>query len=230
MPILTPQQIGVLIHLQGKWGPGGSAARVEKFLDTAIAVAYGESGWDTDAVNKSSQASGLFQILPSAHADKIGGRNLLNPAVNVDVAAQVYQEAENAGRDPWSPWEAYTKKTAKYKAGLGHGKAVYAYLSSATKKEITAEYIEAVTGVKDVKIIPEDEFALETFKDTPAGQALDTAKDWGNWLAAHLIGAAYFIAAITLIVLGVIVIVSSTKAGKAVGNVIPTKRALKLVS
>lgn len=152
---LSPNQIGVLIYEVGAWGPGGvqpgggdSASRkvVEDFLDTAIAVAYGESGWDTEAASSTSLARGLWQIMASVHGDKINkyrqywwgedgwpeGKipTVFDPRVNTSVARDIYNEAKAAGRDPWSPWEAYNKKTPAFQAGKGHGKSVYEFLHS----------------------------------------------------------------------------------------------------
>lgn len=156
MTILTPNEIGTLIYLDGGWGPGGGKDAVIKWLDTAIAVAHGESGWDTHAVNGHSSAAGLYQIMTTVHADKVKdaikrweaetGKNdltIFDPRVNIDVARMVSQEAKAAGHDEWSPWEAYTNKTAAYKAGLGHGKSVYEFLNSPANIEKMRKKLEA---------------------------------------------------------------------------------------
>lgn len=241
--ILDPRQIGILIYECGTWGPGGSDARVVKFMDTAIAVAYGESGWNTRAKNASG-ATGLWQIMPELHAAKVVqanaffrddiwsedeiklgfGKNwvdkdLFDPLVNTKVANLIYDEAEAAGRDPWSPWEAYNKKTAKFRAGLGHGADVYGYLS------VTLEHEKAVALAELMgSVIPGGVLI------GAGSNVLETAQDWGDWIKANLVNAAYFILAVALLILGIVVIVSGTKAGKLAGNIIPAKRALKLVT
>lgn len=213
MTVLDPRQIGILIFKNGTWGPGGSEKRVVKFLDIAIAVAYGESGWNTSAVNHSSGATGLYQIMPTVHADKINGRDLTDPVVNVDVAARIYDEAEKAGKDPWSPWEAYTSKSPKYKAGLGHGQDVYDYLSLISEQELGAAYADLLGSV-----IPGG-VAISA-----GSNALETAKDWGNWLQNNLVGIGIFVVALVLLILGVVVILAGSKVGKVASNVIPIKR------
>lgn len=238
--ILDPRQIGILIHECRTWGPGGSEARVNKFMDTAIAVAYGESGWDTNAKNGSSGATGLWQIMPELHAAKVVqanaffrsdvwsedeiklgfGKNwtdkpLSDPLVNTKVANLIYDAAEAAGQDPWSPWEAYNRKTVKFRAGQGHGKDVMAYLNIVQEHELGVALAELMGAVVPGGVL------------IGAGSnVLETAADWGNWIKANLVNAAYFILAVALLILGIVVIVSGTKAG----NVIPAKRALKLVS
>lgn len=146
--ILSPKQIGLVIYEVGIWGPGGSKEQVEKWLDVAIAVCLAESGGNTNAKNATSSARGLWQIMVSDHEDKIKqeierwwgedgwpGKNIdapegyrmpdiFDPRVNTGVAARVYYEAGKS----WKPWEAYN--TGAYKRHLGHGKNVYAYLSS----------------------------------------------------------------------------------------------------
>jgi soluble lytic murein transglycosylase-like protein len=65
----------------------------------AEVVANCESGMDPNNYNPSG-ASGLFQILVQAHQDKIAGRNIFDPEVNVEVASELYQE------QGWAPWES----------------------------------------------------------------------------------------------------------------------------
>ena len=67
-------------------------------LRTAYCIVNRESQWKPWAINPSSGAAGLFQILPSAHPQFI--RSLLtNPAYNVWAAWQLSRH----GRD-WGPW------------------------------------------------------------------------------------------------------------------------------
>jgi hypothetical protein len=73
-------------------------------LVTAVAVAGAESSYRPAARNPSG-ASGLWQILPSAHPEKFaGGVDWANPVTNAAMAYAVWVEA---GRS-WRPWVAYT--------------------------------------------------------------------------------------------------------------------------
>lgn len=122
--ILTPNQLGILIYANGRWGPHSSKAAAIAFLDEAIAVAFAESGWNTNAHN-SSGASGLYQILIPLHADKIPGQDMgkiFDPAVNVEVARKVYNEAGHS----WGPWKS--SNNSKRQQARGHGRAVWTYL------------------------------------------------------------------------------------------------------
>lgn len=68
----------------------------------AIAVAFAESHWNTDATNSNTNGStdfGLWQINGSAHS-WINGQNWRDPAVNAAAAYRVWSEA---GRS-WRPW------------------------------------------------------------------------------------------------------------------------------
>lgn len=71
-------------------------------LQTAVAVARAESTWIPDNINPSSGASGLWQILPSAHPEFVVGR-LTDPAYNANAAWKV-----SAGGTNWQPWVTYT--------------------------------------------------------------------------------------------------------------------------
>jgi len=73
----------------------------------AVAVALAESSGTVTAINKSSGAAGLFQILPDAHPDMISGptdTRWTSPLYNASGALKIW---EDAGRK-WTPWEAHT--------------------------------------------------------------------------------------------------------------------------
>jgi len=165
--ILSPNEIAALIYWSGsQFGPNmtpkataqgghivqhipkpGSPERtnIEHWLDTAIAICLAESGGDSNAKNSSSSASGLWQIMVSAHAKEIkdatiywetelaDGKNLtiFDPRVNTMAAALVYQAAGNS----WSPWSTYT--SGAYKKNLGHGKAAYSFITNKSNLEKT---------------------------------------------------------------------------------------------
>lgn len=66
--------------------------------DIAVKVARCESHLNPKAVNKSSSARGLFQIMQSWH--KIDQKWLFDPVINIQVAHKLYQE------QGWTPWAA----------------------------------------------------------------------------------------------------------------------------
>lgn len=75
----------------------------QNLWNTAVAVALAESSGQIDVVN-SIGASGLFQILRSAHPELFTQYKWDDPTQNAKMALIVYR---NAG-DSWSPWVTYT--------------------------------------------------------------------------------------------------------------------------
>lgn len=214
MTVLTGEQIGVLIYDNKKWGPGGGKDAVIKFLDTAIAVALAESGGNTNAKNPNSSASGLFQIMVSVHQDKIAGRNIFDPRVNVDVARLVW---EAAGKS-FSPWETYTN--GAYKAHLGHGKTVYDKLYAASKSgdhsfidNALTTIISPAAGIAGI-VAPGNPVtsAANKVSSLVAGALSDVMK----WLAKGFIAIGAFTFALLLIGLGVWWLVKDTETGQQI--------------
>lgn len=72
-------------------------------LPTAAAVAMAESSGRPD-VRNSIGASGLWQILQSAHPELFTKYKWQNPNDNAKMAYQVYKNAGNK----WTPWVGYT--------------------------------------------------------------------------------------------------------------------------
>lgn len=75
-------------------------------LAKMVAIAAGESGFDPLAVNRSSGATGLWQILPSAHPE-FAGQDLRDPQVNARAARSVFLAAPNPGQITRNKWAAY---------------------------------------------------------------------------------------------------------------------------
>jgi hypothetical protein len=71
-----------------------------KDAKTAIKIAKCESGLNPKAVNKTSSARGLFQIMQSWH--KIDQKWLFNEDINIEVAHQLFLEQ---GFGPWKASE-----------------------------------------------------------------------------------------------------------------------------
>lgn len=109
-------------------------------LAQMIAVAFGESSWNPDAVNASSGATGLWQILPSAHPE-FSGQNLKDPAVNARAAYSVYSHAPAAGRITKNKWSAYQ--------GLGYWSAWPAAQAAATAATAAGGIGAAASTVQD---------------------------------------------------------------------------------
>lgn len=67
--------------------------------DYAIAVAWCESKFDPSAYNRSSGASGIFQILPYWHASRLRpGESWFDAETNVRIAYELWRE------QGWTPW------------------------------------------------------------------------------------------------------------------------------
>ncbi|HLI70003.1 MAG TPA: peptidoglycan-binding protein [Ktedonobacteraceae bacterium] len=66
----------------------------------AVSVARCESSLNPNAVNPSSDAEGLFQIIPSTWR-AYGSGNIFNPTDNSKAALKIYREQ---GHNSWSPW------------------------------------------------------------------------------------------------------------------------------
>jgi hypothetical protein len=65
----------------------------------ALRIAKCESGYNPNAVNRSSGASGLFQFMPSTWAAlPWAGQSVFNPVANAQAAAYYYQ---HSGAGPW---------------------------------------------------------------------------------------------------------------------------------
>lgn len=206
--VLTPYQIGMLIANEN-WGPvkGAGTRRMGQtasaFLDTAIAVCLAESGGNTAAKNPSSSASGLWQIMASVHADKIGGRDIFDPVVNTEVAHKIY---DNAGG--WSPWEAYN--TGAYKKYLGHGKEVYDKLAATSDADLKSFILSVAAGLSPGGAAAALLAGGEVKWDIP-GAIRD--------LSAKIVQggkiAGWFLLALTLILAGVWVLFQRSPTGKA---------------
>lgn len=100
MSVLKSYEINTLAYL------GGFASVADSRTATAIALA--ESGGRTDARNPSSNARGLWQILPST-AREVGAdwSKLDDPAYNAHAAHQVYK------RQGWGAWSTYNSGAYK---------------------------------------------------------------------------------------------------------------------
>jgi hypothetical protein len=216
MPTLTGEQIGVLIYANKKWGPGGDAKTVVKFLDTAIAIALAESGGNTDAVSQTGDY-GLYQINRAAHADLFANHTWNDPASNTDMARIVW---ENAGKS-FSPWTTY--KTGAYKSHLGYGQKVYDKLEPMVHSKNTSG-IQALLNTIPL-VGPAAGAAAAGLGaagvniPTPTGIAgivSGALSDLMTWLSTAFLSIGAALLAALLIVLGFWFLVSNTKVGEKV--------------
>jgi len=218
MTVFTPNQIGVLAY-GANWGPGTPGAGDKNtidFLEKLVATCHGESGWDSNAVN--GQAVGLFQIMTELHKDLIGGRDMLKPHYNVQVAKQLSDGDKRKGLDPFHPWDAYNRKTPAYKSGLGHGKSVYEYLKSKGHAAILQEYLdisEVDTGQAidvDQQVGDAIDSGLNSIIPDPVGKVLSFVRDAGVAVGVFAMGGL-------LLILGLWFLIAHSKAGKTVTSI-----------
>jgi len=220
--ILTPNQVALLCWA-ANWLPQESSlpdSVFVKFLDTVIAIAHGESGWNTAAVN--GQYVGLFQIGTETHKDRIGDRDMLLPHYNVQVARELSYESFKSGHDKFRPWEAYTKKTPGYLSGKGHGKAALKYLRSKPQSELEQEAMQ-LSGADPGEAVESDPLtALGGAVGNPLDSAFGFIKKAAVPVGAFLLGAI-------LLILGAVFLITHTKAGKAVVGKTPAGIVKKVV-
>ncbi len=85
-----------------------------KLSPCAEKIVKRESNFQADAVNRSSGATGLFQLMPS-HAKWIKQKfgyefsEMKDPAKNAQVAKALSNEAYNYWGDGWQPWRLSSK-------------------------------------------------------------------------------------------------------------------------
>lgn len=119
MTVLSANQVAAAAYLGGFRG--------EEIVQ-AVAVAYGESSWDTTA--KNSCCHGLWQINIQAHPTMKA--NVYDPVQNAKYAYSIYKAAGgwctsgSPSRHTCNPWQAYGN--ANYKAALPKAQAAKAYL------------------------------------------------------------------------------------------------------
>lgn len=212
--LLTPNDIAALIVEVRDFAPAGmDKPTAIKWFDTAIAICLAESGGNLVAKSSISTATGLWQILVSAHGPliaeqvakykKLGEKNpdIFNPHVNTGCAASIYRAAGG-----WTPWEVYTKPISKpaYLGYLGHGAAAYEYVSN--KANVNGNAIEDfLNGVKDPAGALKNSI-VEPISDA-TNKALTFFKDAGIVIGVFILGAI-------LLILGFWYMASQTNLGK----------------
>lgn len=149
MPTLTPLQIAAAAHSAGFRG--------EQVVQ-AVAVAYAESSWNTDAAN--TCCNGLWQINLSAHQKKIQATvpnwNWKDPVDNAKAAYMVYRNAGGwctRGSPPnCNPWAGYG--TTRYNQALNQAKMARDQLNQRfagrQEREVLEEILRGVTSRGDL--------------------------------------------------------------------------------
>jgi hypothetical protein len=92
-----------------EWRPLVEASFPADRVEEALEVMKCESNGDPLAVNPRTNASGLFQFIPSTWnwASPLAGwgsTSVFDPEANVDTAAWLVQESIDAGDHPWAHW------------------------------------------------------------------------------------------------------------------------------
>lgn len=183
-------------------------------VPAAVAVAKGESSFDTDAAN--ACCTGLWQIHRRAHADKIaaagGVDRLKDPVVNARIAYQIWRAAGGwctSGRvGSCTPWQAYGINNAgmSWKAKIAEGARAYAEVQHRQQSGESLQAMASTAGIPlpDLGDVP----GLGGLID--AGSAIaalakavvDVANRLGSWVAdpqswirvAEVIGGGLLIA------------------------------------
>jgi len=85
-----------------QWRPLAAGQFPPEQLENALCVIRSESGGNSSAKNRNSNARGLFQIMTSVWADEFGFtyEDFYIPELNVYAAARIW---ERSGWQPWSP-------------------------------------------------------------------------------------------------------------------------------
>lgn len=116
----VPEMIGAIWRCK-LTAAGIVGAHQDRVVAEAVTVAEAESGFNTYAVAFGGRwlhtphpdgniysAAGVFQFIRSTADRYIDGGygNVHDPVANISAAADLWIDGYQAGRDPWSPWEA----------------------------------------------------------------------------------------------------------------------------
>jgi hypothetical protein len=210
MAILDPVSVGSYAYAAG-FRDRGTLAKM-------IAIAAGESSWNTRAVNSSSGATGLWQILPSAHPE-FSGWDLKDPAWNAKAAYSVYSRAPAAGKITKNKWSAYGG--GRYTLALPMAEAAAATVvaagGTAGPGSAVDQLGQGVEGAADV--VSSGAGAAEA-----AAEVAAKLTDPGTWLrfAYGAVGVALVVGAV--VVLAKPVVAPIVKTGTKVAKVAATKK------
>ena len=245
MSTLTVPQIGLLMAAVGWLPPMGytqhsdgsievtdpqAKAKAIAFFDRAVAVCLAESGGNTLAKNGNSSASGLWQIMASVHTDLIAKNakwiqselelkrtpNVFHPLVNTACAHDLYAQSG------WGPWKSSAEGQRKY-LGKGYGKRVWETLTSPKvlaqqDQLLTSNLIhDAATAEAATFVVPGATLVNNDLIKNPLAwidKLIDFLKKAG-------VPVGVFVLGLILIILGVVFVVSQSKAAKAAVKLIP---------
>lgn len=185
MPRLNMKQVG---------GYAAGAGFKGKGLSIAIAVAFAESGGNTQATGPVGE-KGLWQVYPRAHPDWDRGGNLYDPGYNARAAYAI----SNGGNN-WHPWTTYN---------------IGSYLLYLPQAEVAAQNVQPVKGLQGALAgLVAPDTGIQSGIGNAVGGAIDTAKAVGNvgkavtWLAVpqHWVRIAEVVAGSILVILAISVI------------------------
>lgn len=182
---------------------------------TATALVFPESGGDADAVNPSSGATGLWQVLQS----NAPGVNLKNPANNAREAAKV--EREIGFRRGWVTYPPSAQHITRAQLAVAKVAASPPLFSAALSKFGVSEGgsgglppIPGISADSPVNIFDAPKAIYEAVKGI-----LDFVTNKGNWLrVAAFVGGGLLLLVMLASILGKEA-VKAIPAGKAVGKV-----------
>lgn len=114
--ILAPNEVAWLALNVGKWTPEQAV--------TAVAIAYAESGFETEAVNAAFPPNwdlGLFQISTRWNYDKLQVYRWRDPFDNTRAARVIHDQfLKRPEADGWLAWTVYKSGAYKVHLPLAH--------------------------------------------------------------------------------------------------------------
>jgi hypothetical protein len=125
-------------------------------MSTGVAIALAESSGEVTAINKSSGAAGLFQILPDAHPDMIKNADdfrWVSGRQNAVWALQIQRAAKG-----WTPWSAYTNKS--YLPFLGPAQLAVSAWQASQRYATQAGHAAAIEHTIDADALALDKAVL----------------------------------------------------------------------
>lgn len=151
-------------------------------------VQYGESGFNPNALNKSSGAAGLYQLLSSGYVNKanqLGG--VMNPEANIQAILPNYASYYQSHPGPVVPGaagsavEASGEPASYYAQGYQHlvgAPSIPAQVSGGNPTPVPAQGLTAPSGG-----IPAPQLS-------PTAQAAQSVSSLGQQFALHLVNSA----------------------------------------
>lgn len=127
--------------------------------DIVFKIIQNESTYNHTVKAKTSNATGLMQIIPRWHRDKIQGRNLRNIDVNIEVGVRIYKEylglsSDNPRHALWRYHGGKTKKQYAQKILRTRDKSIT--VPSNTPEPMELALNRALCGIRPVECRTDD--------------------------------------------------------------------------